>query len=218
MKRLTAVPVSDMNYNLWKMIGTFNGFLLPLREAHDQSTMVTIDLVELRSQLRSQLEELRGVITEQSSERDAYFVIFPLTAHCDEMVKMKILDTQHLEWPPLQQELYQVADAGDLFYELLDNALTKPETLPLVYEVYYFCLQDGFCGRYSLNPDRVTDYLEKLKAHIRLQPITITPIISTSIKRSHFRIPDYSYYMCTALLLLSIYSFLTHLADTWKPI
>jgi type IV/VI secretion system ImpK/VasF family protein len=207
-----------MNYDLWKMIGTFNSLLLPLREANAQATMVTIDLVELRSQLRSQLEVLRTVITERYSERDAYFVIFPLTAHCDEVVKMMILATQDLEWPSLQQELYQVADAGDLFYELLDNALTKSDTLPLVYEVYYFCLRDGFCGRYSLHPDRATDYLQKLQEHIRLQPITTSPLISASTKRSYFRIPNYSYYLGTGLVLVLIYFFLTFLASTWQPL
>ena len=205
-----------MNSNLWKMIGTFNDFLLPIREAQKQSTVAMLDLVGIRSQIRTQLEDLRAVITEQYSERDAYFVIFPLIAHCDEMVKMMILDTQHLEWPPLQQELYQVSNAGDLFYELLDNALAKPETLPIVYEVYYFCLQDGFCGRYSLNSDKVTDYLQKLKAHIRLQLITETPLILTTIKRSYFRIPNYSYYVGTGLFLVSIYFFLNYLAKTWQ--
>lgn len=207
-----------MNYDLWKMIGAFNSALLPLREAHAQANTAIIDLVELRSQLRSQLEELRAVITERYSERDAYFVIFPLTAHCDEIVKMLILDTQHLEWPPLQQELYQVADAGDLFYELLDNALGKPETLPLVYEVYYFCLQDGFCGRYSVSPNRVIEYLQKLQKHIHIQPITTASLMPIATKRSYFRIPNYSYYCGAGLLLASMYYFLTFLASTWQPV
>jgi len=207
-----------MNYDLWKMIGAFNSALLPLREAHAQSKTAMIDLVELRSQLRSQLDELRTVITEHYSERDAYFVIFPLTAHCDEIVKIMILDIQHLEWPPLQQELYQVEDAGDLFYELLDNALTKPDTLPLVYEVYYFCLQDGFCGRYSGNPNRVVEYLEKLQKQIRLQPIKTPILMPHSPKRSYFRIPNYSYYSGVILLMAAIYFFLTFLASTWQPI
>ncbi len=207
-----------MNYDLWKMIGAFNSALSPLREAHAQSKTAMIDLVELRSQLRSQLDKLRAVITDQYSERDAYFVIFPLTAHCDEIVKILILDIQHLEWPPLQQELYQVEDAGDLFYELLDNALTKPETLPLVYEVYYFCLQDGFCGRYSGNPNRVSEYLVKLQKQIRLQPINTPILMPNSPKRSYFRIPNYSYYSGFILLMAAIYFFLTFLASTWQPI
>ena len=207
-----------MNQELWAKIVTINSFLNPLREARTQSTMAMMNLLELRSQLRDQLEDLRAVLTELYSERDAYFVLFPLTAHCDEIVKMLILDAQHLDWPPLQQELYQVADAGDLFYELLDNALSKPETLPLVYEVYYFCLQDGFCGRYSVNPNRVTDYLQKLQKHIRIAPITASSLTSATTKRSYFRIPIYSYYCASLLLLTSVYFLLSFIASTWQPI
>lgn len=201
------------------MIVIINNFLLPLREAESQSTIAMIDLVDLRSKMRDQLDDLRAAITEQYSERDAYYVLFPLTAHCDEVVKKMILESHQLNWPPLQQEFYQVDDAGDLFYELLDNALSKPETLALVYEVYYFCLQDGFCGRYSVNPDRLSHYLEKLRKHIVLSPIIATePTVSVAIKRAYFRIPNYVYYGGVGLLLLMMYSFLTMLASSWQPL
>ncbi|UOA10466.1 DotU family type IV/VI secretion system protein [Methylobacter sp. S3L5C] len=208
-----------MNQNLWEMMVTINGYLNPLREADTPSTVAMIDLVELRSKLRSQLEDLRSAVTEQYSERDSYFVLFPLTAHCDEVVKKMILDINHLEWPSLQQELYQVADAGDLFYELLDNALSKPETLPLVYEVYYFCLNDGFSGRYTANPDRLAGYLQKLRKHILLQPVvTIAPPLSVPTRRLYFRIPNYVYYCGAGALLMLVYAFLTVLASSWQPL
>jgi type IV/VI secretion system ImpK/VasF family protein len=207
-----------MNHYLWEMIVIINGYLNPLREADTQSAMAMIDLVALRSKLRSQLEDLRAAITEQYSERDSYFVLFPLTAHCDEVVKKMILDINHLEWPSLQQELYQVADAGDLFYELLDNALSKPETLPLVYEVYYFCLNDGFSGRYTANPDRLAGYLQKLRKHIFLQPIADIDLpLPVPTRRLYFRMPNYVYYCGAAALLMLLYTFLTVLAKTWEP-
>jgi type IV/VI secretion system ImpK/VasF family protein len=208
-----------MSQALWESIVTINNILNPLREAETESIISMIDLVELRSKVRTQLEDLRTAITQQYSERDAYYVLFPLTAHCDELVKKLILDTHQLEWPPLQQELYQVDDAGDLFFELLDNALSKPETLFLVYEVYYFCLNDGFCGRYSVNPGRVADYLQKLRKHIQLQPIAATssPLL-TPARRAYFRIPNTVYYGGTGLLLILVYLFLTHLASTWQPV
>lgn len=208
-----------MNQNLWEMIVIINNFLSPLREADTQSTVAMIDLVELRSKMRIQLDDLRAAITEQYSERDAYYVLFPLTAHCDEVVKKMILESNQLEWPPLQQEFYQVGDAGDLFYELLDNALSKPETLALVYEVYYFCLHDGFCGRYSVNPDMVDNYLQKLRKHICLQPIAaIAPALSFATKRSYFRMPNYVYYAGVGVLFIMNYWFLTFLASSWQPI
>ena len=207
-----------MNREMWEFIVSINACLNPLREADSPDTIAIIDLVELRSKLRTQLEHLRGAITEQHSERDAYFVLFPLTAHCDELVKKIILDINQLEWPPLQQELYQVNDAGDLFYELLDNALKKPETLPLVYEVYYFCLHDGFWGRYGGNPDRIGDYMEKLRKHIVLQPIAASaPPPPAPKKWANFRIMNRIYYGGVFLLLMLLYFFLTSLASTWQP-
>ncbi len=207
-----------MNQNLWMMIVSINNLLNPLREAETQSTIGMIDLVELRSTIRAQLKDLCAVITEKYSKRDAHYVLFPLTAHCDEVVKMMILESDQSKWPPLQQEFYQVADAGDVFYELLDDALSKPETLALVYEVYYFCLQDGFCGRYSDNRDRVANYLEKLRKHIVLQPIVVEdPVESTVSKRSYFRMPNYVYYGGAAVLLILVYTFLSILASSWQP-
>ena len=208
-----------MNKELWSIIVTINACLNPFREADSLDTIAMIDLVILRSKLRDQLEQLRTAITERYSERDAYLVLFPLTAHCDELVKKMILDINQLEWPPLQQELYQVVDAGDLFYELLDNALAKPDTLPLVYEVYYFCLHDGFCGRYGGNVERLSDQLKKLRPHIILQPIiTITPPTPAPKKWANFRMLNRIYYGGVGLLLLLVYCFLTFLASTWHPI
>lgn len=207
-----------MNQNLWAMVVTINNLLTPLREADKPSAVAMVDIVDLRSKLRAQMEDLRDAVTEQYSERDAYYVLFPLTAHCDEVVKKMIQDSQQLEWPPLQQEFYQVADAGDLFYELLDNALSKPEILPLVYEVYYFCLHDGFCGRYSVNPGRLTNYLQKLRSHISLQPIAVTTSVIPATKRGYFRMPTYVYYGGAGALLILSYFFLTVLASSWQPV
>ena len=207
-----------MKQNIWAMIASITDLLKPLRQSNPQSDIRTIDLVELRSKLRTKLDDLRKVISAQYSERDTYFVLFPLMAHCDEVMQMLILDIKQLEWPSLQQELYQVADAGDLFYELLDTALSKSETLPLVYEVYYFCLNDGFNGRYSTNQDRIDEYLQELRTHIHLQPLLadIRPF-TMSARGNYFRIPTYFYYCSVGVLLLLLYFFLANLANSWQP-
>ena len=207
----------NINQEVWLKIASINDFLKPLREINKNLNIEKIDLIDLRIRLRDQLEYLRLLITEKYSDRDAYFVLFPLTAYCDEIVKTSIIDVQSLDWLPLQKELYKIDDAGDLFYELLDDSLIKIETLPLVYEVYYFCLQDGFCGRHSLDSVR-TNYLRKLEKHISIKPIPIQNMQSNLVKRRHFRIPNYSYYCATALLLSLIYYFLTFLASNWQPI
>ncbi|PPD19705.1 MAG: hypothetical protein CTY18_02725 [Methylomonas sp.] len=208
-----------MTLGLWEKVVKINTILAPLREPVPKTVLSTADLVTLRSQLRGHLEDLRGIITEQYSERDAYYVLFPLTAHCDEWVRKRVQDIAELDWPPLQQELYQVDDAGDLFFELLDNTLSKPETLYLVYEVYYFCLRDGFCGRYIANPERINDYLDKLAGHIRVQPLADNSAApSVASRRAFFRIPVYFYYCSAGVLLLLLYVFLLSLASTWHPV
>lgn len=207
-----------MNIEPWEIIASINDCLSPLRDTDTSANIAMPDLVELRIKLRAQLDRLRSTIIELHSERDAYFVLFPLTAHCDELVKKVILDINHLEWPPLQQELYQVADGGDLFYELLDNILGKADTLPLVYEVYYFCLRDGFYGRYGVNPDRISDYLKKLHSHIVLKPITTKVAeLPTLNKWANFRIQNRVYYSLATVLLILFYVFLTFMASTWQP-
>lgn len=207
-----------MNIEPWEIIASINDCLKPLREADSPAIIATLDLVALRNKVRAQLDRLRSNIIELYSERAAYFVLFPLTAHCDELVKKMILDINHLEWPSLQQELYQVADGGDLFYELLDTVLGKPETLPLVYEVYYFCLSDGFCGRYATNPDRIADYLKKLHQHIILPTLPPSVAESPTLKKwSNLRIRNRVYYGTALTLLILFYCFLTFLASTWQP-
>jgi len=85
--------------------------------------------------------------------------------------------------------------------------------------VYYFCLRDGFCGRYSANPERLTDYLDKLSHHIRLQPVAENPqTTSLPQKRVYFRIPNYVYYTSVSALLILFYFFLVNLASTWRPL
>lgn len=204
----------NINQEVWLKIANINSFLKPLREVNKNLNIETSDLIDLRIKLRDQLEYLRLLITEKYSDRDAYFVIFPLTAYCDEIIKRSIIDVQSLEWLPLQKELYKIDNAGDLFYELLDNILIKTETLSLVYEVYYFCLKDGFHGRYGLSSVK-DSYLKKIEKHIFIKPISIIKIKQNTKKRRHFRIPNYSYYCVSVVLIIIVYFFLTFLANSW---
>ena len=81
-------------------------------------------------------------------------------------MQVQFLDVNQAAWPPLQKELFQVDDAGDMFYESLEEILSKPQTLPFIYEVYYFCLNYGFKGRYNDNALKINEYMKKLKAKI----------------------------------------------------
>jgi len=144
-----------MNQQVWEIIGAINNLLNSLQPLKKSVEIKVIDLVEFRSKLRIELEALRELLIAQYSERDAYLVLFPLIAHCDEFIRKSLLNSDQLNWPSFQEEFYKVDDAGDVFYDLLDDLLAKPETLPLVYEIYLFCLKDGFLGRYSVYPQTI---------------------------------------------------------------
>jgi type IV/VI secretion system ImpK/VasF family protein len=124
------------------------------------------DLVKVRAHIRTQLEFLRAKLSETLAERDCYLILFAIVAHFDEYVQANYLSESHEAWPPLQRELFQIDDAGEVFYETLDDILHKPQTLPLVYEIFYFCLNHGFRGRYNDNPVKITEYMRRLRAKI----------------------------------------------------
>ena len=207
-----------MNQQVWEIIGAINNLLNSLQPLKKSVEIKVIDLVEFRSKLRIELEALRELLIAQYSERDAYLVLFPLIAHCDEFIRKSLVNSDQLNWPSFQEEFYKVDDAGDVFYDLLDDLLAKPETLPLVYEIYLFCLKDGFLGRYSVYPQTIAEYIKKLSKHIVLYPLqSKLTQIPTPSKRFFFRIPNYSYYLGAALLLSGVYFLLIFLGSLWKP-
>ncbi|MEW5802326.1 MAG: DotU family type IV/VI secretion system protein [bacterium] len=126
------------------------------------------DIIRLRAHIRTQLDYLRAKLSETLAERDCYLILFAMVAHFDEYVQSNYLNDTSQLWPPLQKELYRIDDAGELFYDTLDEILQRPQTLPLVYEVFYFCLNHGFQGRYNDNPVRITEYMRRLRAKIPL--------------------------------------------------
>ena len=124
--------------------------------------MVSEELVTIRSELRTQLDFLKATLSEQYSERDSYLILFPIVAQIDEVILGHYLDRLHTGWPALQKELFQIDNAGEVFFEILDDILLKPQTALFIFEVYYFCLNYGFRGRYQDNPVKIKTYMKKL--------------------------------------------------------
>lgn len=126
----------------------------------------TEDLVRIRSEIRIQLDFLRASLAEQYAERDSYLILFPIVAQIDELIQTNFLTTMQTDWPLLQKELFQIDNAGESFYNILDDILLKPQTPLFVYEVYYFCLKYGFRGRYKDHPVKIKEYLKKLQSRL----------------------------------------------------
>ena len=115
-------------------------------------------------------------------------------AEIDELIQTNFLRAMQLSWPLLQKELFQIDNAGEVFYEILDDILIKPQTPLFIYEVYYFCMRYGFRGRYEGNPVKVTEYLKKLQARLHQEKLPIAPVEADEMGRiRRFGSPYWSY-------------------------
>jgi hypothetical protein len=126
----------------------------------------------LRNEILAKLDELRGELSKVLSEREVFFVLLPLTIHYDELVLRRLPPNEQTAWPLLQRERFDINDGGDKFYSFAEERLANPDTPPLVFEVLYFCLSDGFMGRYAKDSARITGYKSTLAARI---PMPKTP-------------------------------------------
>ncbi len=130
------------------------------------------DLVELRSRLRKRLSWLKGRLAEALSEHDVYYTLFPIVVYADELVNA-VSQAAVARWEPLQSELYDLSNGGEVFYSVLDERLRQEETHPLVFEVFYFCLSDGFTGAYQADPRKIDEVKARLSERIRPKAIDV---------------------------------------------
>lgn len=79
-------------------------------------------------------------------------VQFAIVAFVDETILSSNWDEKdHWLAKPLQLELYDRYDAGEAFFERLDEMRKHPSEWAAVLEVYYLCMALGFKGRYLLH-------------------------------------------------------------------
>jgi type IV/VI secretion system ImpK/VasF family protein len=160
------------------------------------------DIVHIRAELRTHLDFLKAVLGEQYSERDTYIILFAIVAQIDELIQTNFLRTMNMNWPLLQKELFQIDNAGEVYYEILDDILQKPQTHTFIYEVYYFCLRYGFRGRYENNPVKITEYLKKLQAKLKQEDIVISPVEAEDVGHiKQFSSPYWSYLIMAGILV-----------------
>ncbi|XXF80703.1 DotU family type IV/VI secretion system protein [Myxococcaceae bacterium GXIMD 01537] len=126
------------------------------------------DIVALRAELRSRLVRLKARLAETLTEREVYYALFPLVIYTDELAQ-SATSGRAGAWPPLQRELYEIDNGGELFYSSIDILLKREETSPLIFEVFHLCLNDGFLGQYPNSPEKIAEYMARLAAKI---PVT----------------------------------------------
>jgi type VI protein secretion system component VasF len=127
------------------------------------------DLVELRARLRKRIGWLKGKLAEALTEHEVYYALFPIVVYVDELVAT-VMPGVTQRWEPLQGELYDVDNGGELFFSILDDRFRKEETPPVVFEIFYFCLNDGFFGMFAADRSKIDEYRARLRDRIPLRP------------------------------------------------
>ncbi|MBI1355366.1 MAG: DotU family type IV/VI secretion system protein [Acidobacteria bacterium] len=106
---------------------------------------------------REQVKDALGRAEQEARSKgytaeDTKKAIFAAVAFLDETV-LNLQDPVFGDWMrrPLQQELYGVDFAGDVFFRGAERLLASDDTPELadMLEAYYLCLLLGFSGRYS---------------------------------------------------------------------
>jgi type IV/VI secretion system ImpK/VasF family protein len=170
-----------------------------------QAFVATDDLVEVRAQVRAKLDVLKASLAEHLTEREVYLALFPIVVYFDEIVQNRFVRGQSAPWPPLQKELFKIDDGGALFYDTLDDLLRKPETLPFIYEVFYFCLSDGFKGKHTENLTKVNEYKHKLEEKIPRPVIAAEKGKDEKAPTFTFERIPISYYAAAAASIVATY-------------
>lgn len=163
-------------------------------------------LQELQSDMTSQLNDLNTLFIEQIGELNASYSLFPIVVYFDEIIQTTLSIEFISYWQQnFQKQYFQTDIGGDLFYERLEEILAKRNIDIFVYSVFYFCLNDGFKGRYVNNPQKIEDDKKQIAAlvpAVEVQPDNDSP--PTEL-RTLEQINFASYIWNALLIVLCIY-------------
>jgi type VI secretion system protein ImpK len=105
---------------------------------------------QIREALKTADQEARN---RGYSAEDVQYAIFAVVAFLDESI-LNLRNPMFADWPrrPLQEEMFGLHVAGEVFFQYLQRLLTRDDSQDLadLLEVYHLCLLMGFAGRYSI--------------------------------------------------------------------
>lgn len=193
-----SAPSSEPPANVREARATDLARDLAFYEAHAAGP----DLVALRAGIRERLQWLKSELAVVLTEHELHYVLLPLVIYIDELAT-SITRGEVSRWEPLQSELYDIESGGELFYALMEDHLKKSDTHPFVFQVFFFCLSDGFVGMAERDLRKIEQAKAVLTARIPLaapakgpeqpkeQPIELVPF------------PFHYYLWATAAMLVS---------------
>ena len=116
------------------------------------------DLVALSALVRRRLDALRRRLPGGQDE-----VLVPLSFLLDEQVLAQLVTAElEVTWPLLGRAFADTDFGGDVFFKKADELRAQAEPSSLVIQVYLFCLDEGFVGRYADDPEALADYRGQL--------------------------------------------------------
>jgi type VI secretion system protein ImpK len=150
--------------------------ILQLRASHEFG-----DADVLRRRIKDLLDraEREALRTGLPSE-EARSAKFALVAFIDETILSSDW-SQKERWvaKPLQLEFYDRYDAGEIFFDRLEEMLRQPAQQAEVLEVYYLCMTLGFKGRYLLHDqERLRMLIEETYAALSRVPGLVGDVLS----------------------------------------
>lgn len=103
----------------------------------------------MKNALKASIEDARR---KSFSEEETKLAMFAIVAYLDETILTQN-QPAFADWrrKPLQEELFGVHIAGEIFFQNLENIIRQPDSLPNsdLLELYALCISLGFQGRYS---------------------------------------------------------------------
>nr|BDT33668.1 DotU family type IV/VI secretion system protein [Myxococcus sp. MH1] len=164
--------------------------------------------------LMAEVDALRAALETDLRHDDVEKVLQPFAFLVDEKVLARLSNEDAQHWPLLQLRAFGVDAGGDLFFELADTALRRPDTAPLLFEMLHFCLTAGFIGRHVGHPARLRDYREQLAARIP-RPETQVGEAHTEAAPPPPTLYDFPwrYYAVTVSIIIAVPVLLWHLSN-----
>ncbi len=103
----------------------------------------------IKTALKASIEDARR---KSFSEEETKLAMFAIVAYLDETILTQS-QPAFADWrrKPLQEEMFGVHIAGEIFFQNLENTMRQPDSLPNsdLLELYALCISLGFQGRYS---------------------------------------------------------------------
>jgi type VI secretion system protein ImpK len=142
---------------------------------------------QMRDQLNSLSEKAQGIGFTQEDSLSAGFAV---VAFLDETI-LKIRPPSLVEWlrEPLQDEMFGHFVAGNVFFERMEEILSRPESSESIdlLELYSLCILLGYQGRFANRPGELSSLAKAGLAKVwrfrgALKPLLVLeePIVSAA--------------------------------------